>query len=113
MRYMPLRKASITSPSSSIFSSFPSAIHSPRSCSARTSHGSAGRPRPVRGLRERRHVRRLGALVAFARLELDLRAFGQRPEAVTLDLRVMDEQVLAALLGRDEPVALRIAEPLH
>src|SRR5207247_8181658 len=103
MRYMPLRKASITSPSSSIFSSLPSAIHSPSRRSARTR----------RRRRQRRyvlcdggHIGRLRALCTLARLELDLRTFGEGLEAVSCDLRVVDEQILATILGRDETVAL-------
>ena len=44
--------------------------------------------------------------------ELDLLAFGQGLEAVTLDRSVMDEKVLSILL-LDEAVALFLVEPLH
>src|SRR5207248_11198446 len=55
----------------------------------------------------------LGALQPFARLELDIRARGERLEALTADLRIVDAQILAAVLGLDELVALRVVEPLH
>src|SRR3954471_10008869 len=64
-------------------------------------------------LRDRRHVGRLRALRPLARLVLDLRALSERLEARAGDLRMMDEQILAALFGGDEPVALRVVEPLH
>src|SRR4051812_13836197 len=64
-------------------------------------------------LRDRRHVCRLRALRPLARLVLDLRALGEGLEARAGDLRMMDEQILAALFGGDEPVALRVVEPLH
>src|ERR687884_2038207 len=99
---MPLRKASTTSPSSSIFSSFPATVTS-----------FYGRPSADRRpLRDDLDVRRLRALRPFARLELDLRAFGQRLEALAGDLREVDEDVLAAAVGRDEAVALGVVEPL-
>src|SRR3954470_17461554 len=90
MRYIPLRNASTTSPSSSIFASLPSAI-----VTRPPSRWSPPGPRPL------------------ARLVLDLRALSERLEARARDLRMMDEQVLAALFGGDEPVALRVVEPLH
>ncbi len=58
------------------------------------------------------NVRRLRPLLALRHLELDLRPFGQRLEAAPGDLRVMDEQILAAIIWRDEAVALVVAEPL-
>jgi hypothetical protein len=39
--------------------------------------------------------------------------FGERFEAAALDGAVVDEQVLAAVIGRDEAIALVVAEPLH
>src|SRR5713101_4697782 len=105
---MPFRNASTTSPSSSILSSF-SAILSPRICAPPPGGGGT---RFVSSLRDRRDIRRLGALRALTGFELHLGALGQRLEAAAGDLRVMDEQVLAAVFRRDEPVALRIVEPL-
>src|SRR5215203_4699756 len=57
-------------------------------------------------------VLRLGALLPLGGLELDLRALGERLEAVARDRAVVDEQVLATLIGGDEPIALRVVEPL-
>src|SRR2546430_6559864 len=57
----------------------------------------------------RNDIDRLGALLTLARLELDLGTFGQRLEAVAGDIRVMHEEVLAAVLGGDEAVSLGIA----
>src|SRR5262249_21760846 len=58
-------------------------------------------------------VHRLGPLVAGFLLVGDARALGQRAVAVGIDARVMDEEVAAALVGRDEAEALVVAEPLH
>src|SRR5579859_1931174 len=58
-------------------------------------------------------VRRRGALGALLGLKRDLRALGQRLEAAARDRGVMDEQVLARIVGRDKAVALVVAEPLH
>src|SRR3954453_11898767 len=55
----------------------------------------------------------LGALVAHLLLVRDLRALGEGAIAVADDPRVVDEQVSAALIGRDEAEALVVAEPLH
>jgi hypothetical protein len=60
----------------------------------------------------RNNVDRLGALLALARLVLDLGTLGQRLEAVAGDVRVMNEEILAAVLGGDEAVSLGIVEPL-
>src|SRR5262245_49196850 len=57
-------------------------------------------------------VGRLQALGASRHLELDLIALAEALEALSLDGAVMDEDVLAALLG-DEAESLRIVEPLH
>src|SRR5205823_2382206 len=62
---------------------------------------------------DRHDVGRLGALLPLAGLELDPGALVQRLVALARDLREMDEQVLAALVGGDEPIALRSVEPLH
>src|SRR6202795_5107043 len=60
----------------------------------------------------RSDVDRLGAFLALARLVLDLGTLGQRLEAVAGDVRVMHEEILAAVLGGDEAVSLGIVEPL-
>src|SRR4051794_13671341 len=61
---------------------------------------------------ELRYVDRLRALVALLLVVGDLRAFGERAVAVAGDAAEMDEQVPAALIGRDEAEALVVAEPL-
>src|SRR5713226_6823259 len=104
---MPFRNASTTSPSNSILSSF-SAIPSPRMCAPPPGGGGT---RFVSSLRDRRDIRRLGALRALAGFELHLGALGQRLKAVAGDLQVMADRVLAAVSGGDEPVAFRIFEP--
>src|SRR3990170_658128 len=91
MRNIPLRNASTTSPSSSIFSSFSAMIAS----------------------LDQDDVERLRALLTLARLELDLRTLSERLEAVAADAGVVDEEILRAVLRCDEAVALRIVEPLH
>src|SRR3954465_16088706 len=58
-------------------------------------------------------VRRGGALGTRLGLVADLRALGERLEAAAGDARVVDEQVFALIVGRDEPEALLVAEPLE
>src|SRR5262245_56911164 len=72
------------------------------------------RPRATEnpGLRHERDVGRLGALLTLARLERHLRPLGERLEAVTGHVAVMHEKVLGPLGRGDEPVPLRIVEPL-
>jgi hypothetical protein len=53
------------------------------------------------------------ALLALHHVALDALALGQRLEAAALDGRVVDEEILAAVLGRDEAEALGVVEPLH
>src|SRR4051812_6911965 len=60
-----------------------------------------------------RNVDGLGAFVAGLGVEGDLRALGERVVAVTDDAGVVDEEVLAGLVGSDEPEPLLVAEPLH
>src|SRR3972149_10016140 len=91
---MLLRRASTISPSSSIFSSLTAITR-------------------LLLLGDRGDVRRLRALPALARLELHPGALCEGLEAVALDAGVVDEHVLAAFVGRDEAVALRVVEPLH
>src|SRR3954453_6580156 len=52
------------------------------------------------------------ALLALLLVVADLRALGERLEAATLDRAVMDEEVLALVIGRDEAKALVVVEPL-
>src|SRR5688500_6514224 len=91
MRNIPLRIASTTSPSSSIFSSFSAMMVS-------VLNGD--------------DVERLGALLTLPRLELDLGALGEGLEALAADAGVVDEEILTPVLRCDEAVALRIVEPL-
>src|SRR5262249_11612774 len=63
-------------------------------------------------LRDHDDVLGLRALLALAGLVLHLRALGQRLEAGARDAGVVDEEVLRALVGRDEAVPLRVVEPL-
>jgi hypothetical protein len=74
----------------------------------RSTKGSAAAVAPGDG-----HVRRLGALLALARLELDLVVLGEALEAFAGDVAVMNEEILPAVLRRDEPVTLRIVKPLN
>src|SRR4051812_8938450 len=55
-------------------------------------------------------VRTLGPVLSVV---ADLRALGQRLEAVAGNAGVVHEQVLALIVGRDEAEALLVAEPLH
>ena len=57
-----------------------------------------------------------GGLLAFGALghfEADLLALFEGFETVHLDCGEMREQILAAIVGRDEAVALRVVEPLY
>src|SRR5436190_17575560 len=71
-------------------------------------HGAAGTERL-----DRRDVDGLGAFVAGLGVEGDLRALGERVVAVADDPGVVDEEVLARLIGGDKPEPLVVAEPLH
>src|SRR5205823_14557259 len=61
----------------------------------------------------KRDVRRLRPLVALLGLELHLRVLSERLVALADDRAVMNEQILAAAVGGDEPVSLVGVEPLH
>src|SRR3954451_19723071 len=61
---------------------------------------------------ERRDVDGLGALVPGLGVEADARALGERLEALGVDAGVVDEQVLAGIVRRDEAEALVVVEPL-
>src|SRR5581483_4182095 len=79
----------------------------------RTELGGARRSaRAPDSLRRDDDVRRLGTLRAFPLFERDARALGERLVAVAGDVRVMDEEILRSLIRGDEPVPLRIVEPL-
>src|SRR4029077_979896 len=65
---------------------------------------------PLRDLLDAGRSRALRALLG---LVLDLRALFERTVAVALDRAEMDEHIVGAIVGCDEPVALVIAEPLN
>src|SRR5687768_2854584 len=75
----------------------------------------AGRSRLSEALRplQRLDVRRGRTLLALRHVEGDLLAVLQRLEAGALDRAVMGEQILAAVIRRDESEALGVVEPLH
>src|SRR5581483_7738062 len=64
------------------------------------------------GLRDHADVCSLRALVALLRFVADLLTLGQGLVSLTLDRAEVDEQILPALVGRDESVALLAVEPL-
>src|SRR4051812_14506220 len=112
MRNIPFRSASTISPVISTFSSFWAMVAS--SISKDVGGGLEAR-RPdlrARELRGDGHVCGLRALLALLGLELDLRALGERPVAAALDRAEVHEQVLPAVVRRDEPVTLVCVEPL-
>src|SRR5215211_2740106 len=63
-------------------------------------------------LRDLLHAGRCRALGAGLGLVLDLRALFERTVAVPLNRAEMDEHVVRAIVGCDEPIALVVAEPL-
>src|SRR5436309_15359180 len=104
-RNMVLGRASVTSPSISIFSSF----------GTRPSLGGGPAPAPDRGAgaSDLCDVYRLRTLVARLLVIGDLGVLLERLEAASVDACVMDEEVPVALIGGDEAVALLVVEPLH
>src|SRR6476469_1548944 len=62
---------------------------------------------------DRLDVDGLRPLVAGLGVEGDLGALSQRLEAVSGNAAVADEQILPAVLRRDEAEALVVVEPLH
>src|SRR4051794_32100436 len=92
---MPFRSDSVTSPSSSIFSSL-TLMRLPTIS-------------PLDGS----DAGRLGSLRALASFVGNLGTLRQGLESIARDRAVMDEQVLAAVVGGDEPIPLRVVEPLH
>src|SRR5918993_1487287 len=75
----------------------------------------AGRSRLSEAVRplQRLDVRRGRTLLALRHVEGDLLAVLQRLEAGALDRAVMGEQILAAVIRRDESETLGVVEPLH
>src|SRR4029450_1307121 len=92
----------------------PGRARSPESRACRRPALGAGRrshlSRP--GKSDGRHVDGLGALVAGLGVVRHLGALGEGLEAAPGDALVMDEQVLAGFIRRDDPEALLVAEPL-
>src|SRR5262249_11035669 len=102
---------------------------SPESTGSRTHWSRVDRPHTRGAARARRprarvtsfpwfvldglNVDGLGALVAGLGVVRHLGALGKGAIAVGDDRRVMDEQVLRVVVGRDEAKALLVAEPLH
>src|SRR6476661_10044083 len=74
--------------------------------------GPSSRHAGCRGL-ELRDVDRLRALVPALLLVVHAGALREGAVPVGDDAGVMDEEVAGALVGRDEPEALVVAEPLH
>src|SRR5947208_1633214 len=70
-------------------------------------------PCAERGALNRLDVRGVGALRAGLGVVADLRALRQRLEAAAGNAAVVHEQVLALVVGRDEPEALVVTEPLN
>src|SRR5690242_18275304 len=102
---MPFRSASTISPVISTLSSF-------WGISSLLGRGISRDACAPRETLDHGHVRGLGAFVALLGLVLHLRAFVERAVARALDRAEVDEQVLTALVGGDEPVALVRVEPL-
>ena len=80
-------------------------------------HDRMGAPAVIRRaprncLGDRGDVGRLGALRALALLVRDACALGEGLVTLTGDARMMHEQILRPLVRGDEPVPLRIVEPL-
>src|SRR5262249_49126829 len=102
---MPVRSASTISPVISTLSSF-------CGISASFEDASSGAREAPRKTLDHGHVRGLRAFLALLGLVLHLRAFVERAVPRALDRAEVDEQVLTALVGGDEPVALVRVEPL-
>ncbi len=59
------------------------------------------------------HVNGFRALFPLCRLELDPLVVLQRAEPLSGDIRVMDEQVVTAVIGSNESKSFIVTEPLH
>src|SRR3954471_11637817 len=76
--------------------------------------GASPLPQSLLGLAlDRADVDGLRSLVAGLGLVLHARALGERAVALGFDAAVVDEENLAAFIGRDEAEALLVAEPLN
>jgi len=58
-------------------------------------------------------IRRAGAFLALPDVELHRLILIQRSVALRLHFRVMDEQILPAVIGSNEAKTLARVEPLH
>src|SRR5579884_2498269 len=74
---------------------------------------SRGRTPAARARLDGDDALRLVALRPVDRVELHLRSLRQRLEALADDRGMVDEHVLPAACRGDEPIPLRIVEPLH
>src|SRR5207344_1810014 len=114
-RNIRLRRASMTSPSTSSFSSF-SFIQSSLSWGEAVA-APCVYTRAATTLNSSRRdgddVRRLGALLTLPRLELDARTLGKALEPITSDVAEVSEEILRALVRGDEAVPLAVVEPLN
>lgn len=61
----------------------------------------------------RAHIRRLGAFPTVTQFVLDTLTFGQRQISFRSNVRMVDNGVARARVGRNEPEALLILEPLY
>ena len=59
------------------------------------------------------HVHGFWSLFPLRRLELDALIVFERAESLSGDIRVMDEQVVPAVIGSDESKSFFVTEPLH
>src|SRR5690606_11660005 len=93
-----------------------------RSCADMGASARKTKPRARRGFKayclavrllHHRDPGSLRALRALHHFEADALAFLQRAEAIGVDRGIVDEHVVAAVLGRDEAEALGVVEPLH
>ena len=81
----------------------PRTERAPTGAGARENPDVLGRP----------YFRRLRALASLALLVLDLLPFGQRPESFRVNVRVMNEKIVTAILGCNKSEPFLIAKPLH
>src|SRR5690348_543951 len=75
-------------------------------------HESFGDGR-LRSTAQLRHILGRGTLLTLHHVEFDALTLAQGLEATTLNGRVVDEQILPTVFGRDKTKSLRIVEPLN
>lgn len=59
------------------------------------------------------HIRCFGALLTLGNFVLNLLAVIQRPESLRRDVRVMDKQILTAIVGNDKTITLPLIKPFY